>query len=144
VDRRVKIKLVLVLMGSLLLVVGIASLIGNHYKPSTINPSSNLNEANGPLVFSNTGNLSDILLTQQFTSFYQVISSFIQNQFGQSVTQIKLIGDASVGPNGIITLRLEVEPSQKQFNLTIDRISVYNKLTVSIPAYSYKNTVVVY
>lgn len=97
----------------------------------------------GTVVIDNTSGLKDLLLSREATAVENALIKYIKANVGKEVERAVIVGRPMVANNGLLSFVVRTESPNRQFTVTVDR-SDRKKITFSVPASEYSETIVVY
>lgn len=102
-------------------------------------------ERGGPKTvdISNTGELTRVLLPEQFSVFKNQLSTYILGRVKSNAATASIIGKPIIARDGVISVVVLVDKSQ-QFMVKIDRITYFDKVVFSVPVSGYSVTTQTY
>ena len=93
---------------------------------------------------TNTEELKNILLTQQYNAVVNTLADYVQATTNPKELRVAIIGSPTIAKNGNITFTLQVKQPEKQLVVEVDRSTYFDKLIIKIPQDKYEVTVPVY
>jgi hypothetical protein len=96
----------------------------------------------GTVVIDNTDELRGILLPRQYTTVLNEVVALIQDKIGPN-TEHAVVKGVKVNRDGSVKVTFDVDGPSEPFLLLVDR-SAFDKIVLTIPAYSYKKTMSIY
>ncbi len=136
--RTKKILAGLVGLGLMILIIFVLT-SGN--KPPVVNDTEG---TSGAVFINDSSHLQEILFDQQYYSVQAGISDYIVSKFSRSVKSAEIVGEPVIPDDGLIRIQVNIKNPDKEFTVTIDRATYFDKIVLSVPETKYKKTINVY
>ncbi len=97
----------------------------------------------GTVVIDNTDKLRAILLSDQYSAVIDDLVRFIPDKISPETDHAVVVGEPKVARNGNVKFVVRVDGGSEPFSVALDR-SKFDKITLTIPAHSYKKVLDIY
>jgi hypothetical protein len=130
---------------ALIVLSGISIFYSQQHSHNKSKSSTSAKHDPGPVHLANSASLSNILLKEQYNAVYYTLSSFIQSKISPDVSKAAISDDGvSIASDGTVLFSINVDsPKKLSFKVEVDR-SVFDRVTVNVPAYKYSQTTKIY